>query len=55
MAPQHADQQGVHLGQQARLGPASQPPPQGRAARLRRCRGQAAPGRALTQEAPQSR
>ena len=53
MAPQHADQQGVHLGQHARLGPARQPPPQGRAAGLRRCRGQAAPGRALAQEAPQ--
>ena len=53
MAPQHADQQGVHLGQHARLGPACQPPPQGRAARLSRCRGQAAPGCALTQEAPQ--
>src|SRR4051812_22313303 len=53
--PQHADQQGVHLRQHTRLGPACEPPPQGRAARLRRCRGQTAPGCALAQEAPQSR
>jgi hypothetical protein len=54
MAPQHADQHGVHLRQQAHPGPAREPPPQGRAAGLRRCRGQAAPRRALPQEAPQS-
>ena len=53
VAPQHANQQGVHLGQHTRLGPACQPSPQGRTAGLRRCRGQAAPGRALAQEAPQ--
>ena len=53
MAPQHANQQGVHLRQHTRLGPACEPPPQGRAAGLRRCRGQAAPGRALAQEPPQ--
>src|SRR6185436_8975306 len=41
------------LGQHARLGPACQPPPQGRAAGLVPCRAQAAPGCALTQEAPQ--
>src|SRR3954469_15872919 len=46
---------GVPLGQHARLGPACEPPPQGRTARLVPCRAQAAPGRALAQEAPQSR
>ena len=43
----------THLRQHTRLGPACEPPPQGRAAGLRRCRGQAAPGRALAQEPPQ--
>jgi hypothetical protein len=55
MAPQHANQQGVHLRQHARLGPARQPSPQGRPADLRRCRGETTPGRALTQEPPQGR
>src|SRR4051812_36115065 len=55
MAPQHADQHGTHLAQHPRLGPAWEPPPQGRAARLRRCRGETTPGRALAQEAPQGR
>src|SRR3982751_3480625 len=43
------------LGQHTRLGPACEPPPQGRTAGLVPCRAQAAPGRALAQEAPQSR
>src|SRR3954469_9727668 len=55
MASQHANQQGVHLGQHTRLGPACEPPPQGRTAGRVPCRAQAAPGRALAQEAPQSR
>src|SRR3954466_12211210 len=55
VAPQHANQQGVHLGQHPRLGPACEPPPQGRAAGLVPCRAQAAPGCALAQEAPQGR
>ena len=55
MAPQHANQQGVHLGQQADPGPACEPSPQGRAARLSRCRDEAAPRRARAQEPPQRR
>src|SRR4051794_787790 len=55
MASQHANQQGVHLGQHPRLGPACEPPPQGRTAGRVPCRAQAAPGRALAQEAPQRR
>src|SRR4051794_29450328 len=55
ITPQHADQHGVDLRQQAHPGPACQPSPQGRTAGLSRCRGQAAPGRALAQEPPQSR
>jgi hypothetical protein len=55
MAPQHADQHGMDLRQQARLGPACQPSPQGRSADLSLCRGQAAPRCALAQEPPQGR
>src|SRR4051812_31442980 len=51
MAPQHADQHGLPLCRQAHPGPASEPPPQGRAARLSRCRGQGAPRRALANSA----
>src|SRR3954451_24415604 len=47
VAPQHADQHGVHLGQQAHPGPACEPPAQGRAAGLSGCRGETTPGRAL--------
>jgi hypothetical protein len=55
MAAQHADEQGVHLRQQARLGPPRQASAQGRAAGLILGGGQAAPGRALAQKAPQRR
>src|SRR5918998_4538276 len=55
MAAQHADQLRVHLRQQARLGPARQEPAQGRAAGLVLGGDQAAPGRALAQEAAQRR
>src|SRR3712207_2379084 len=44
VAAQHADQQGVHLRQQARPGPARQATAQGRAAGLVLGGGQAAPG-----------
>jgi len=55
MAPQHANQHGMHLRQNAIPGPACGPPPQGRAAGLNRCRGQAAPEHPFTQEPPQRR
>jgi hypothetical protein len=55
MAAQHADQQGVHLRQQARPRPPHQAAAQGRAAGLVLGGDQAAPWRALAQEAPQRR
>ena len=53
VAPQHGNQHGMDLRQQADLRPLLQISTQGRAAGLGRCRTQAAPGGAFTQELPQ--
>src|SRR4051794_31723995 len=55
MAAQHGGQQRVYLRQQSRFGPARQNPAQGRSTGLIRGGPQTAPGRPLTQKAPQCR
>src|SRR3954451_21428820 len=55
MATQHGGQQRVYLRQQSRFGPARQNPAQGRSTGLIRGGPQTAPGRPLTQKAPQCR